>query len=197
MKRFLLIAALCLVSVPVNATIFTFELAQPYRGEQWQIQLQADADQRFNVGLSVSGGFGPQIIGPDTTFDPASFSTTALHVTVLGLGWVDLSFFGCSEFDYHCSGANRRNASPDFIVGDGILNVYVSEQITGPYAFFGPVTVTVSLPDDLNAVVVGVPEPSTWAMMLLGFAGIAFMAHRSRRRYDSVSTPLTLSKSSL
>ncbi len=24
----------------------------------------------------------------------------------------------------------------------------------------------------------GVPEPSTWAMMILGFAGIGFMAYR-------------------
>jgi hypothetical protein len=31
----------------------------------------------------------------------------------------------------------------------------------------------------------GVPEPATWAMMLLGFAGIGFMAHR-RKRHRSV-----------
>jgi PEP-CTERM motif len=27
-----------------------------------------------------------------------------------------------------------------------------------------------------------VPEPSTWAMMLIGFGGVAFAAFRSRRR---------------
>jgi len=26
----------------------------------------------------------------------------------------------------------------------------------------------------------GVPEPSTWAMMILGFAGVGFMAYRRR-----------------
>jgi hypothetical protein len=36
---------------------------------------------------------------------------------------------------------------------------------------------------DLDApVVAGVPEPSTWAMMLLGFAGLGFMFRRSRRK---------------
>jgi hypothetical protein len=31
--------------------------------------------------------------------------------------------------------------------------------------------------------VVGVvPEPSTWTMMVLGFAGIGFMAYRKRKR---------------
>jgi hypothetical protein len=34
---------------------------------------------------------------------------------------------------------------------------------------------------DVNNVVIGVPEPVTWAMMLIGFAGIGFMAHRRRR----------------
>jgi len=28
----------------------------------------------------------------------------------------------------------------------------------------------------------GVPEPSTWAMMILGFAGIGYMAHRRSRK---------------
>ena len=36
----------------------------------------------------------------------------------------------------------------------------------------------------LNNIVVtpGVPEPSTWAMMLLGFAGLGFLAHRRSRK---------------
>jgi hypothetical protein len=34
----------------------------------------------------------------------------------------------------------------------------------------------------LNTIVVGVPEPSTWAMMLLGFVGLGFLAHRRKSR---------------
>jgi hypothetical protein len=33
-----------------------------------------------------------------------------------------------------------------------------------------------------NLSVSAVPEPSTWAMMLLGFAGVGFMAYRRRHR---------------
>jgi len=33
---------------------------------------------------------------------------------------------------------------------------------------------------DVAQVVVGVPEPSTWAMMILGFLGVGFMAYRKR-----------------
>jgi hypothetical protein len=33
-----------------------------------------------------------------------------------------------------------------------------------------------------ESVTTGVPEPSTWAMMLLGFAGIGFMAYRRKAK---------------
>jgi hypothetical protein len=35
---------------------------------------------------------------------------------------------------------------------------------------------------DSIAAVASVPEPSTWAMMILGFAGIGFMAYRRSRK---------------
>lgn len=35
--------------------------------------------------------------------------------------------------------------------------------------------------------VAGVPEPSTWAMMILGFAGIGYMAYRTSRRRDELA----------
>ena len=43
---------------------------------------------------------------------------------------------------------------------------------TGQGSFTGtmtPITITI-----------GVPEPSTWAMMILGFAGVGYMAYRRR-----------------
>jgi len=36
--------------------------------------------------------------------------------------------------------------------------------------------------DDVSLNVSAVPEPSTWAMMILGFAGIGFMAYRRKSR---------------
>jgi hypothetical protein len=39
-------------------------------------------------------------------------------------------------------------------------------------------------PQGIRVFVLGsaVPEPSTWAMMLLGFLGLGFVFHRSRRK---------------
>jgi hypothetical protein len=34
----------------------------------------------------------------------------------------------------------------------------------------------------VNASVGAVPEPSTWAMMILGFAGVGFMAYRRKSK---------------
>ena len=33
----------------------------------------------------------------------------------------------------------------------------------------------------------GVPEPSTWAMMLIGFAGLGFAAFKSRKEHVSIA----------
>jgi hypothetical protein len=33
-----------------------------------------------------------------------------------------------------------------------------------------------------SVVAGGVPEPSTWAVMILGFAGVGFMAYRRSRK---------------
>ena len=36
--------------------------------------------------------------------------------------------------------------------------------------------------DTLKATVAAVSEPSTWAMMILGFAGVGFMAYRRKSK---------------
>jgi PEP-CTERM motif-containing protein len=39
----------------------------------------------------------------------------------------------------------------------------------------------------LNSIVVGTPEPSTWVMMLAGFAGMGFLAYRRRGSKTTLS----------
>lgn len=34
--------------------------------------------------------------------------------------------------------------------------------------------------DDVSLTVAAVPEPSTWAMMILGFVGVGYMAYRKK-----------------
>jgi PEP-CTERM motif len=42
-------------------------------------------------------------------------------------------------------------------------------------------------PVTISNIVVGTPEPSTWAMMLLGFAGMGFVAYRKRGAKTALS----------
>lgn len=83
------------------------------------------------------------------------------------------------------------------INGGSATTISSSKSITGTasldhFAFSSLVditTLTLVLPDapQYNAIdnfsfTAAVPEPSTWAMMLLGFAGVGFVAYRRRNR---------------
>jgi len=60
--------------------------------------------------------------------------------------------------------------TPDFLTGSGFLDIPGEDGIWGPNVFFGqPSFVTT-------------PEPSTWAMMLLGFAGLGFAGYRTAKK---------------
>ena len=39
-----------------------------------------------------------------------------------------------------------------------------------------------------NVTISAVPEPSTWAMMILGFAGVGFMAYRQKQNKSVLAT---------
>nr|WP_156948878.1 choice-of-anchor K domain-containing protein [Bradyrhizobium sp. WSM1417] len=67
------------------------------------------------------------------------------------------------------------------VVGDGFLassgsQLHVREGLTATADLYAEVT------SDTSGTIGGVPEPSTWAMMILGFSGVGFMAYRRRNR---------------
>jgi hypothetical protein len=94
---------------------------------------------------------------------------------------------GASAYDASCPGGvcfgqpgqTAAETSPAFAVGAGDLVTidYIEANgspsdlvVNGPVAFAAP----------------SVPEPSTWAMMLLGFAGLGFAGYRGRRTAISI-----------
>jgi hypothetical protein len=66
-------------------------------------------------------------------------------------------------------------------LGIGFFGNSTQTGSSGTFTFSG-----ISLTDDTSQVA-AVPEPSTWAMMMLGFAGLGFMAYRRKDRTNGLS----------
>jgi hypothetical protein len=82
---------------------------------------------------------------------------------------------------------NVENGTPETVLAE----IFISGDGAGGVANFGdPPTLSLSLPTGASvtsasgvfANFTAVPEPSTWAMMILGFAGLGFAGYRSRTR---------------
>jgi hypothetical protein len=67
----------------------------------------------------------------------------------------------------------------DFIIQETITGGGISVPVMGENSGSGFAKIVVS--DGAGPITAAVPEPSTWAMMMLGFAGIGFMAIRKRK----------------
>jgi len=91
------------------------------------------------------------------------------------------------------NGFDFENLNPGFTIGNVILTTNIVGLDASRVSFTGSsvkvdmeglfLTTTGESPDFFNlALTTGVPEPSTWAMMILGFAGIGFMAYRRKGR---------------
>jgi hypothetical protein len=86
-------------------------------------------------------------------------------------GFTSTSCFGCSSVGSDISAAlgNADFSSGTFLLFAGLntINIdYIGRVSNGDVAFYA---------------VAAVPEPSTWAMMIIGFAGLGFAAYRRRR----------------
>ena len=63
-------------------------------------------------------------------------------------------------------------------VSDGTITSLTIEAVQPDGVFLWPAVDNLTLAQGLTSAV---PEPSTWAMMILGFAGVGFLAYRRRK----------------
>lgn len=128
----------------------------------------------FQLDVDYSGG--PLITGGD----PASnFSDLSQIAVLLNAGTTSLRTSGCNYFEFHCG----RGDSYHFGVSslNQIASVVFFESISGPFASYGPGTIGIFAPQWIRiAEITAVPEPATWAMMILGFCGLGLLFHRQR-----------------
>lgn len=108
----------------------------------------------------------------DVLFDSRALSTITVPLSLaLMSGTYDISIFSTSGL-----GAPSYASAGSFVAQ------------TGP--FFDPFNsyANRALGFQLESAVAAVPEPSTWAMMILGFAGVGFMAYRRRNHASALAT---------
>jgi hypothetical protein len=124
------------------------------------IQHNAPADQLFlSAGLISPGSVGPffVVLGAVQLYDPTgtAFSSVDLPTSI------DLNTFSSKTYSVQESAYYIYSVAPDFnegFIGRRFINF------------------------DLTSLSVAVPEPSTWAIMILGFAGVGFMAYRRKSK---------------
>lgn len=175
MKRFLLIAALCLFSLPAKATVLL-----PQNGTV-TIEGEIDAPLVLTFYGEVFGGH------PVITDTPGSFWAFTSGATVSsGLSSYDIYQVGglCGPVMQGCVVFERSIRSGVVVVSDEARTLTISSHgrqyssATATETDLG-YQIYLDLPEGLT-IAAPVPEPSTWAMLLLGFAGIGFMAYRRR-----------------
>lgn len=134
-------------------------------------------------GISAGGGADYSSVGSFLTssgsasgYQYASFYKIDLGVlaagTILTITHDDGAsvFQGATQFGPTVSGPTAQVTDVVTVKTTGDTFLYYSRQ-NGTPSILG-----------VDALAPAVPEPSTWAMMILGFAGVGFMAYRRKRQ---------------
>lgn len=114
--------------------------------------------QTYNISFMLAGNpdGGPVNKTVDVIVNggvPQSFSFNTTGYSAVNMGWSTESF--------------------NFVAGINLSSIAFQSTTTTNGPYYGPAID--------NVIASAVPEASTWAMMLLGFAGIGFMTLRRRR----------------
>ena len=175
------------------------------------VTLAAVSSANADVVYSTTGG-SVSAVG-DTISSPYDIVTLgAVSGTITGVGTYTINTVSF-EVGINATQANPFNSKviyETFNLGfpsiayalDVALNVAIDNQdtltITGGNIFYfggykivlddfslGPKGVGVYADGILTATVTAVPEPTTWAMMILGFLALGFVAHRRKSGSDA------------
>lgn len=203
MKTLVAMAGLgALLSAPVQASTVIWDLTSPagllgttqnYTAGGATIQAQGFTNTTFATPTALYGKTG----GGDETGLGLANDPTKTRYEITGTNLIRIDFTGARtagitgfSFDlesltngetFVAYGSNDPTKLGAVVSTGQLEGDYILSGIAGSYSYY---SFAVSEGNYLIASVDGiaaVPEPSTWAMMLLGFAGIGFMAYRRRR----------------
>ena len=186
----LAIAGMVSFAVPASAEVYNFTFA----GGPNDLAVNASGTFTTSGNTVVSGSgifeFAPVAGAPGLLFPaPGTVTLTSDNVFPIDSG-AGILFQGTTDTNFFFNifapagnalglGVGTNEAWASAVDGGGFLFGSLSFPNTCSNCVAdGALTITDAGP----SVTTAVPEPSTWAMMILGFAGIGFMAYRRKPR---------------
>jgi hypothetical protein len=136
---------------------------------------------------TFAGGVNDTGTGQFLSFASGQTADTGIAFTSTGL--VSNNQYSVS-FLYGSFGQSNLTQSLDVFINGTIVDTITAISSTNDlslvfrsytYAFTAGATPEIRFVDS-SGVTASIPEPSTWAMMILGFAGVGFMAYRRRNQ---------------
>lgn len=127
----------------------------------------------YNAIASITfSGFAPTISGIGALFFGSDVSGNFL------LGDIALSLVDSSGVTSFTIIGATTSSFVGFVSDGAITSLTISAIQSSPPPYLWPTVDNLTLAQGLTSPV---PEPSTWAMMILGFAGVGYMAYRRRK----------------
>jgi hypothetical protein len=147
------------------------------------------------VNSSATGFYQPQAgayyyQAGNLTFNTLSQTfSDVLGQTLLVSGWVSGNGAGPSEVQFVFDGTTYKDVlNPNAPYTQYTFNVTATGSDTFGVNFFDSPSWLALDSFSVTSVASAVPEPSTWAMLLLGFAGLGFMGYRRKTTSAVVTT---------
>lgn len=201
LRNFCIFASVLAAIVPAKADVLTFDdltgsefFTSNYNGFQFGTN-NIDTTAWFYTG-AISPDYKAhsptQYIGTDSQlYDPSNVYEAAQSIKGATAFIFDGAYFSGFEtvgyqlllngsLVFTTAPSSELTDTPTF-VASGYAGAVDEVIVFGAQGFYG-------LDDFTYHAVSGVPEPSTWAMMILGFAGVGFMAYRRRNQSASLAS---------
>jgi hypothetical protein len=168
--------ACVLYTLPAQAALFDFSFSGTDVSGSGQF-VASGAGPTFNVtdvtgtivdtdlsptSYVIQGGTSAYAGSDNLLFFPAAITPSNSTPAFVDFGGISFHTDAGIDFNF---GGNSQTGPFEYVLNDSGRN---------PGGYAGVVGST----PILFSVVAGVPEPSTWAMMILGFAGIGFVGYR-------------------
>jgi hypothetical protein len=158
----------------IIGAVLALGLAAPAKADTittgtWQVTEVPDGGY---ILFGFAGGFTD--LGPIDPYDPNAFVYSYdVSASVNDYGFFDSLNVGCPIV--YGAGCPHHGSNPTVISVPAYLGENLDIIVTVHSNWTNDLALTYS-----GGILTAVPEPSTWAMFLIGFAGIGAMAHRRR-----------------